>query len=142
MPRNVQYSDNMWGLELRYLLWQFINTSVTPMTTAQLVERCDAEGIEFGGRASKVVSDALRWEVGRGRVERLGRGLYGPGVTPRSTEWWIRERAAKRLHLLRHYLDDTRSPHPMTAVRSTHRYTFLPASQRQIRKMDGHNSRN
>ena len=35
--------------------------------------------------------DALRWEIGRRRV-RLGRGLYGPGRTPRATEYRIHQR--------------------------------------------------
>jgi hypothetical protein len=42
--------------------------------------------------ASKSVSDALRWECGRGRVRRLGRGVYGPGQIPRGTEHRIRQR--------------------------------------------------
>ncbi|BBX04540.1 hypothetical protein MMOR_54760 [Mycolicibacterium moriokaense] len=36
---------------------------------------------------------ALRWEMRRGRVRRLRRGLYGPGHMPRSTEYYIHKRA-------------------------------------------------
>ena len=38
------------------------------------------------------MSDALRWEIGRGRVRRLRRGKYGPGEMPRSTEQYIHKR--------------------------------------------------
>ncbi len=40
---------------------------------------------ELGGRASKVISDALRWEVARGRVARLERGVYQFVAAPEST---------------------------------------------------------
>jgi hypothetical protein len=45
-----------------------------------------------GLRSSKAISDALRWEVKAGRVYRRGRGSYGPGIIPRSTEYRIRRR--------------------------------------------------
>lgn len=38
---------------------------------------------------SKVVSDALRTELSRGRVVRVRRGVYGRGRVPRSTLWWM-----------------------------------------------------
>jgi hypothetical protein len=47
-------------------------------------------------RASKTISDALRWEVKRGRVVRLGQGRYGPGTMPRSTAQRIHARAHRR----------------------------------------------
>jgi hypothetical protein len=50
------------------------------------------QGFDIGGRASKQVSDALRWERRRGRVRRLARGLYGPGCVPRGTEYRIYHR--------------------------------------------------
>jgi hypothetical protein len=37
----------------------------------------------------KAVSDALRWEIARGRVRRLARGVYGPAHLPRGTEYRI-----------------------------------------------------
>ena len=50
------------------------------------------QGFAIGGRASKQVSDALRWERRRGRVRRIARGLYGPGYVPRATEYRIHQR--------------------------------------------------
>ena len=55
------------------------------MTVAELVHVLNADGYELGGRASKIVSDALRWEVARGRVVRRSRGVYAYGRTPPAT---------------------------------------------------------
>ena len=80
------------GTELRYLLTDrlFVTGSAT---IAELVNTLSGQGFQISGRASKTVSDALRWEVSRGRVYRLRRGRYGPGWMPRSTEHRIRTRA-------------------------------------------------
>ena len=59
-------------------------------TVAELVQVLRAEGYDLGGRESKVVSDALRWEVARGRVIRRGRGVYAYGRTPASTARRVR----------------------------------------------------
>jgi hypothetical protein len=72
------------------------------------------------GRASKSVSDALRWEIARGRVNRLGRGRYGPGQMPRCTEYRIHRRVlelraqtdAARLSLEGGQSDQRPKPHP------------------------------
>jgi hypothetical protein len=63
-----------------------------PATVAELVEMLAWHGFETEGRASKAVSDALRWEIGRGRVRRIARALYGQGWVPRSTEYRIHQR--------------------------------------------------
>jgi hypothetical protein len=57
-----------------------------PTTVDELIKALEWQGFDIGGRASKQVSDALRWERRRGRVRRLARGLYGPGFVPRGTE--------------------------------------------------------
>ncbi len=46
------------------------------MRVAEMVTVLDDYGFDLGGRASKVISDALRWEVVRGRVIRVERGVY------------------------------------------------------------------
>ena len=79
------------GIELRYVLT--INLALHgPATIPTLVETLEYQGFSLAGRASKAVSDALRWEVRRDRVRRLRRGLYGPGEMPRSTEQHINNR--------------------------------------------------
>jgi hypothetical protein len=50
------------------------------------------QGFGIGGRLSKSVSDALRWEIGHGRVIKFGRGRYGPAWMPRATEYRIDQR--------------------------------------------------
>ncbi len=79
------------GIELRYVLTT--NLAVHgPATVVEMVELIQYQGFTVVGRASKAVSDALRWEMRRGRVRRLRRGLYGPGQMPRSTEQHIHKR--------------------------------------------------
>ena len=79
------------GIELRYVLTT--NLAVHGKATiASMVELLEYQGFRLVGRASKAVSDALRWEIRRGRVRKLGRGFYGPGVMPRSTEQHIHKR--------------------------------------------------
>jgi len=77
-------STLLTGRPLRYLLSLHLRAA-GPLTVAELVARVEGEGFALGGRAGKVVSDSLRWEIGRRRAVRLGRGRYGPGVIPRQT---------------------------------------------------------
>ncbi len=58
----------------------------------EMLKSLRAQNFSVPGRAFKAVSDALRWEVERGRFYRLGRGRYGPAYVPRSTEYRIRQR--------------------------------------------------
>ncbi len=83
------------GRPLRYVLVQIMYETHTPMSIPELIEACEAAGVIFDGRASKIISDALRWEVRRGRIIRLGRGIYIRGVVPRGTLWRIRKRVAE-----------------------------------------------
>ncbi len=73
------------GIDLRYALTMYL-LQHGPTTVGKLIEAMEWQGFAIGGRASKQVSDALRWERRRGRVRRLARGLYGPGYVPRGTE--------------------------------------------------------
>lgn len=79
------------GIELRYVLAMYLAHN-GPATVAELVDALGGQGFGFRGRPSKAVSDALRWEMGRGRVRRIGRGVYGPRHIPRSTEHRIHRR--------------------------------------------------
>jgi hypothetical protein len=80
------------GTEFRYVLSDHLAVH-GPATVAELADMLASRGFETAGRASKAISDALRWEIGRGRVRRLRRGRYGPGWMPRSTEYRIHKRA-------------------------------------------------
>jgi len=79
------------GIELRYLLTTYLFDH-GPATVAELVDALAYHGFAVGGRPSKAVSDALRWEIVHWRVHRLRRGRYGPAAMPRATEYRIRQR--------------------------------------------------
>jgi hypothetical protein len=79
------------GIELRYVLTMHLAHNGRA-TVAEMIEALAGQGFRIRGRASKAVSDALRWEAERDRVRRLRRGLYGPGYLPRSTEYRMHHR--------------------------------------------------
>jgi hypothetical protein len=79
-------------VDLRYLLTVVLLDAGRELTTDELVAAVRSSGQDVAGRASKTVSDALRWEVGKGRVVRIKRSTYARGSMPRSTQWWIRHR--------------------------------------------------
>ena len=79
------------GIELRYVLtWHLALHG--PATIAEMIDALTWHGFCVSGRASKAVSDALRWEIERGRVYRIGRGRYRSADIPRSTEYRIHQR--------------------------------------------------
>jgi hypothetical protein len=94
------------GLHLRYLLTLHL-FDAGESTIGDLVAAVGRQGFRLDGRPSKTVSDALRWELRRGRVVRRGRGRYAPGAMPRQTQSWMRQ----RLRSLR--LDVARPPEPV-----------------------------
>jgi hypothetical protein len=79
------------GIELRYVLTMhlFVHGRAT---ITELLGALAFHGFSVARPEPKSVSDALRWERGRGRVRRLGRGVYGPGQMPRGTEHRIHTR--------------------------------------------------
>jgi hypothetical protein len=89
------------GIELRYVLTLELSKN-GPATIVELIDSLGRRGFCVRGRASKAVSDALRWEIGRGRVRRLGRGSYAAGWIPYATEYRIinRVRALREAAML------------------------------------------
>jgi hypothetical protein len=83
--------NNLRGIELRYVLTMHL-LSHGRSTITELLDALAFHGFSVASPAPKSVSDALRWERRRGRVRRLGRGLYGPGQMPRGTEHRIHRR--------------------------------------------------
>jgi hypothetical protein len=79
------------GIELRYVLTMHLAVH-GPASVTELIGALHHHGFCVSGRPSKAVSDALRWEIERGRVHRLARGRYGPAYIPRSTEYRIHQR--------------------------------------------------
>ncbi len=64
-------------------------------TVRVLVRKLYEDGHTVWGRVSKVVSDALRWEIRNGRVRRLRRGVYSTDRIPSSTRHRIRARSRR-----------------------------------------------
>ena len=67
------------------------------LTLGEMLVLIERHGFCVRGRPSKTVSDALRWEMRRGRVVRLDRGRYAAGSMPRSTLSWRRVRIQRLL---------------------------------------------
>jgi hypothetical protein len=87
----METPHRLHGIELRYVLTLYL-LQHGPTAVDELVRAIRWQGFDVSGRASKQVSDALRWERRRGRVQRLARGRYGPGSVPHTTEHRIHER--------------------------------------------------
>lgn len=99
------------GIELRYVLTMHLS-SHGPASITELADALAWHGFAVAGRASKSISDALRWEMGYGRVRRLGRGLYGPGWMPRGTEHRIHKRVMALRDQARCRYEPGTSSHP------------------------------
>ena len=78
------------GRLFRYRLTLLLQEVRRPMTVAEIVEALGRVGVDVSGRASKTISDALRWEVRKGRVRRAGPATYVFGRMPESTGRWMR----------------------------------------------------
>ncbi len=105
MPRTLR------GIELRYTLTRLLVIS-GQMTVTDLCAALERWGFDVAGRPTKTVSDALRWEMRRGRAVRVGHGLYGAGYSPRGTD----ARITARVQALREEAESLR-----VAQRRAHR---------------------
>ena len=61
-----------------------------PMTVAEIVEALRRLDVDVPERASKTVSDALRWEIQKDRIRRTATATYVFGRMPASTGRWMR----------------------------------------------------
>lgn len=79
------------GIELRYVLTHNLDVH-GPASIYEMLQLLEHQGFAVVGNPSKAVSDAMRWEIGRGRARRLRRGVYAPDSMPRSTAYRIHQR--------------------------------------------------
>ncbi len=86
----LETHNALYGRDLRYVLTSYIQQGYR--TVSDLARQLAADGYTVWGRVSKVISDALRWEIRNGRVRRLRRGVYTIGKIPRSTGYRIAAR--------------------------------------------------
>ena len=77
------------GRALRFVLVNELARHGT-LSVAEMVVIVRRYRFDLGGRESKIISDALRWELARGRVVKLARGVYRYGRLPPSTARRIR----------------------------------------------------
>lgn len=86
----------LYGRELRWFLTVKLVEVGEPMRVRDLVTALGEAGFTVAGRASKVISDCLRWESSRRRVIRLGRGIYQASTRiPRTTLRRLRMRVSE-----------------------------------------------
>ncbi|MEM7273555.1 MAG: hypothetical protein AAF547_10780 [Actinomycetota bacterium] len=112
----------LYGRALRFVLVELIGQRGT-MTVAEMTAEVASAGYPVEGRLSKVISDALRWEVARGRVTRLRRGVYRIGQAPASTARRIRVFArACRAWILAQSAGES----PPSTPRDPRRYPWWP----------------
>lgn len=83
------------GWELRWLLTLLLAEQGGVMTISELVARIESAGYSFIRRPSQAVSDALRAEIGKGRVRRVARGRYAFVAMSPSTARRFRARARR-----------------------------------------------
>ena len=83
------------GLDLSSLLVLILLRQGRPMGVAELVAAVTRTGFALADRPGKAVSDALRWEVRRGRVRRDRRAKYCPGYGAEVTPHRMRSRVAQ-----------------------------------------------
>jgi hypothetical protein len=77
----------MRELKLRYVLLIALEPRGSVHRVSELVEHLNALGVDLGPLPSKFVSDLLRAERNRGRVERVAWGKYRLGYVPRTTRY-------------------------------------------------------
>lgn len=78
------------GWELRFVLIDMLAQWGGVLSVKEMAALLERDGYSLAGRPSQVISDALRLEIGKGRVRRVARGRYRFVGMPRST--------AKRFH--------------------------------------------
>lgn len=80
---------------MRYLVLAELIRSGEALSVAELIDRFRRQKLLLPRRPNKAASDAVRWEVRKGRVVKVRRGVYRIGTIPRSTRYWILTRAEK-----------------------------------------------
>lgn len=90
-------ANSVSGWDLRSLLTLALFDAGRPLTVDELVRSVTDRGLVVWGRPSKVVSDAMRAEMHKGRVRRVARGWYVADRISRSTKYRFRQRTARLL---------------------------------------------
>lgn len=102
------------GYDLRYLITSLV-LDHGATTTALMRTRLEALGVDLGPDPRRRLYGAIRLEVGKGRLVRTRRGVYGIGEVPRGTRDRLRRRAREIEETLRSGAEDPPLPryHPL-----------------------------
>ena len=74
------------GIKLRYAIVAALIAARRPMSVEELLESFERRGLTVrSSYPAKAVADAVRWEIRRGRVARVRRGVYAAGTVAPST---------------------------------------------------------
>ena len=76
----------LYALDLRRYLVTCLIERGGSASIAELRSDLAADGFRVMGRASRTIPDAFRAEIRRGRVRRIGHGVYAIGHLPRTTK--------------------------------------------------------
>ena len=80
----------LYGRRLRYAAAVALFEAQRPVTLEELARVLREDGFSVRGEPRKAVSDALRWELHKGRAIRTERGRYQTLGLARSTVRWMR----------------------------------------------------
>jgi hypothetical protein len=92
--------NSISGWELRWVLTVVLADRRGVVSVQELGRQLERDGFSLNGRPSQVISDALRLEVAKGRVERVARGRYRFVGMPKTTASRFRA-GARRVTQLR-----------------------------------------
>lgn len=73
------------GWELRFVLVDMLAQWGGVLSVKEMAALLERDGYSLAGRPSQVISDALRLEIGKGRVRRVARGRYRFVGMPKAT---------------------------------------------------------
>jgi len=85
------------GRRLRYAAAVLLHEARQTVSLDELAVRLADGGYGTVGDSRKAISDALRWELRRGRAIRVRRGHYRSRGLARSTLSWMRAQVAGEL---------------------------------------------
>lgn len=89
------------GRRLRYAVAVVLHEAGRTVSLEELAEGLARHGYGTVGDTRKAISDALRWELHKGRALRPGRGHYRSKGLARSTLRWMRLQAAGQIPYIR-----------------------------------------
>ena len=120
MPYGYATADSRRAL--RYRLTLLLCSAGRPLTIREMADHLEHVGRPAGEPANKSISDSLRWEIGRGRVRRVQRGVYSTDRLDPRTRWWLQRQldgwdaSAPRVDVFERVSESAQRPGWLSAV--------------------------